>query len=209
MGRNRIEPASMSAFSILASSLRTGYRRAFRQEEDVRKREVVSILRQVPVFSSLSGRVLGELAEAVHNRTYRRDEILYYEGDPGLGLYIIRQGRVRLLMEDEEGILHELRQLGEFEVFGELSLFGDLRRNTTVQALTETHVLGFFRPDLHTLMKRDPQAAAAVTAALAQYLAARQVELTRLIAARENKIAAAMLVHGAVVRTDIIDISPL
>lgn len=199
----------MSAFNILASSLRTGYRRAFRQEEDVRSREVVSILRQVPVFSNLSGRVLRELAEAVHNRTYRRDEILYYEGDPGLGLYIIRQGRVRLLVEDEDGNVHELRQLGESEIFGELSLFGDLRRNATVQALTETHVLGFFRPDLHTLIKRNPQAAAAVTAALAQYMAARQVELMRVMTARENKIAAATLVHGAVIRADIIDISPL
>ncbi len=196
----------MAAFNILVSSLRTGYRRAFRQEEDARSREVVSVLKQVPVFANLSRRVLRELAEAVHNRTYRRDEILYYEGDPGLGLYIIRRGCVRLLTEDEDGSVHELRQLGESEIFGELSLFGDLRRNATAQALTETHVLGFFRPDLHALTKRDPQAAAAVTAALAQYLAARQVELMRLMAARENKIAAATLVHGAIVRSDIIGI---
>lgn len=199
----------MSVVRRISSSLRAGYRRALRHEEDQPARDVIAVLKQIPVFSILPGSTLRELAEAVHSRTYRRDEVLYYEGDPGLGLYIIRKGRVRLLMEDEEGNVHELRQLGEYEVFGELSLFGDFRRNATVQALSETHVLGFFRPDLHTLLKRNPQAAAAVATALAQYLAARQVEMMRLMTLRENKIAAATLLHSATVSTDFIGTAAL
>ncbi len=197
----------MSLPRTLGTAMRTGYRRLFLQKEDARTREIAASLRQVPLFQPLSLSALRSLAEVVHARTYRRDEVLYYEGDPGLGLYVIRSGRVRLLLEDEEGRVHELRQAMEGEVVGDESLLGDFRRSETAQAVTETQVLGFFRPDLNVIVRRNPAVGATIIGALARHVVAREVELIRLLTLRESKTAAAHLLHGAAVRADLYDVT--
>ena len=182
--------------------LRSVYERVFQQGEDAHTRARAATLEQVPALQVLSASARRALAEAVHTRTYARDEYLYYEGDPGLGLYVVQRGRVRLLTEDQGGAVHELRQVTAHEIFGEISIVGDFPRMETAQAATETEVIGFFRPDLSALTKRSPQAGAEVTAALARHLVARQVEVMHLVAETDGKVAAMRMLEGAALRTD-------
>ncbi|MEX0821184.1 MAG: cyclic nucleotide-binding domain-containing protein [Rhodothermales bacterium] len=177
-------------------------KRIFAAREDPDLREIIETLKQVSLFRGLSGRVLGDLSEVLHRRSYKRDEFLYYERDPGLGLYIVRSGRVRLLVEDEEGVPHELRQVGEGEAFGKLSLFGDFRRMETAQAITEAKVFGLFRPDLKTIIKRYPGSGAAVLQVLAQNLAAVENEMLDMLVEREGKIDALRMFDGASAKAD-------
>lgn len=185
----------------LWNALRRWYRRLAHRREDAQVREAASTLAEAPVFRGFPRRALRELAAAVHARTFRREEFLYYEGDPGLGLYMVQDGRVRLLAEDESGEQHELRQVGPGEIFGDLSVLGDFPRMETAQAVTETRVLGFFRPDLKTMRRRHPKAAAAVVETLAQHLARRQVEVMRLVSEGENRIRAKRLLESATLRS--------
>lgn len=188
----------MASLHSLLVALRDFYGRLLQRQEDVRTSEIIQTLRQVPAFQAFPRRTLRDIAEAMHYRAYKREEFIYYEQDPGLGLYIVQRGRVRLLVEDEEGGVHELRQVGPYEVFGDLAVLGDFRRLETAQAATETNVLGFFRPDLETLIKRNARAGLDVVAALARGLAGRQVAMAELLAAREEgKVAAMRLLHGA------------
>jgi len=178
-------------------TLRDLYRRMFRRQEDARTREIVEVLRHVTLFKGFSGSTLRELAEVIHYRDYKRDEFLYYERDPGLGLYIVQRGRVRLLTEAGEDGVHELRQVTEHECFGELSLLGEFRRMETAQALTETKVLGFFSPDLKTMLNRNPSAGAMVVLALARHLATRQVALIQHVTDNQGKDVALRLLDDA------------
>lgn len=178
------------------STLRTLARRLFRREEDQDLREVVRTLAGTPLFAGFPRGMLVPIAELAHRRTYRRDEVLYHEGDPGLGLYVVQRGRVVLEARDEEEAPHELRQAVDGDVFGELSLVGHYRRVETARALTETRVLGFFRPDLETLVRRHPAAGARLLAALARHLAERQQLLVRRLALDEDKISALRLLDG-------------
>ncbi len=187
----------MSITRRFIHTLRDTYRRMFRRQEDARTHEVVEVLRQVSLFKGFSRSALRELAEVLHRRDYKRDEFLYYENDPGLGLYIVQRGRVRLLTEDEKGKVHELRLVTENEFFGPLCLLGEFRRMETAQAVTETRVLGFFSPDLKTMLKRNPSAGAAIFASLARHLAARQVALMQRMADDQGKVAALRLLDGA------------
>lgn len=143
-----------------------------------------------------------DVAAVLHQRTYRRDEYLYYEDDPGLGLYVVQRGRVRLLKEEGDTVV-ELRQVAEHAFCGELSLLGDFRRMETAQALTETTVLGFFRPDLKVVLKRNPQAGADVVLALARMVAAQQAALIRLVAEEEGITEALRLAEDAAHRASI------
>lgn len=177
-------------------------RRMFPAGVDPKTQEVIDTLQQVPIFRNLPRVAIRDLAEAVHRRNYKRDEFLYYERDPGLGMYVVQEGRVRLLMEDESGQVHELRQVGEHEFFGKLSLLGDFRRMETAQAITETRVLGFFRPDLKTIIKRRPASGAAILEALSRNLAAMESELIRVLVEKDGKVEALRLVDNASARID-------
>ena len=177
-------------------------RRLFNRGVDQKTREVIETLRQVSIFRNLPSSALQDLAEAVHVRDYKRDEFLYYERDPGLGMYVVQRGRVRLLVEDESGAVHELRQVGDHEFFGKLSLLGDHRRSETAQAITETRVLGFFRPDLKTILKRFPSSGAAIIETIARNLAALETEIIRVLVEKDGKIDALRMVDNAAARVD-------
>lgn len=186
----------MSALRSLLRSARNLVRSAANRDGLDPLQEVVNTLREVPIFQHFPRGVLYDLAELVHLRTYKRDEFIYYERDPGIGFYIVQHGRVRLLTEDGRGV-HELRQVSEYELFGELSVLGDFRRMETAQAVTEVEVLGFFSPDLTSMLKRNPRAGADVLAALARYVAARQVALVERIAERSGKVEAMQMLDAA------------
>jgi len=127
------------------------------------------------------------MASAAHRRTYRRGESLYYEGDPGLGLYVIESGRVRLTSDADPNRKRNLRELQKNDIFRILSLLGDFRRLETAETITEARVLGFFRPDLKNVMRRNPNAAAEITMAIARYVATQHVEAIRLIEERDGR----------------------
>ncbi|MEX1055000.1 MAG: cyclic nucleotide-binding domain-containing protein [Rhodothermales bacterium] len=188
--------------SEVLQRLTNGLRRIFVRREDPLTREITDTLKQVPIFRGLSRRVIKDLAEVVHTRDYRSDEFIYYEKDPGLGMYVVRRGRVRLLVEDSAGAIHELRQVVDNDVFGKLSLLGDFRRVDTAQAITDTRVIGLFRPDLKTIIKQHPSAAAAILDVLARNLASTQSELIRVLVEKDGKVEAMRLIDGATARID-------
>ena len=192
----------MAALNDLTKAARRAYRRMFQRQEDARTREIVETLLQVPLFHDLPRGVLRDLADAIHARRYKKSEFIYYERDPGLGMYIVQRGQVRLMTEDEAGAVHELRQAKAYEVFGDISVLGDFRRLETAQAVSEVHLLGFFRPDLRNMIKRNPKSGVAVVSALAQHAAARQAELVRLVAESDGKVAAMRLLDGAALRVE-------
>ena len=169
---------------MLQSFLRAGgrlYRRLFQRRLDSETREVAEVLRVVPALGHLSSGALHAMAAATHRRTYRRGESLYYEGDPGLGLYVVESGRVRLVSDAESGRTRNLRELDANDMFGELSILGDFRRLETAETVTEARVLGFFRPDLKNVMRRHPKAGTEIVMALARRVAAQHVEAVRLL----------------------------
>lgn len=191
--------------STLRSLLRAGgrlYRRFFQRRLDSHTRETVEALRAVSSFANLSSNALYAMAAAAHRRTYRRGESLYYEGDPGLGLYIVESGRIRLTSDADPNRPSDLRELEPHDMFGVLSILGDFRRLETAETITEARVLGFFRPDLKNVMRRNPKAGAELAMALARYVAAQHVEAIRLVEEREGRDVALDTYAEAAVRMD-------
>ena len=116
----------------------------------------------------------------------------------GLGLYIVQRGAVRLVVETEEDDEPtEVGRVRESGFFGVHALFGDVRRQETAQAVTETRMLGFFRPDLNSLIKRHPKSGAAVMLAFAQYVVAHDLEALQLLIARAGRATAHQALHQA------------
>lgn len=192
----------MASDNQVLQQITAGVKRIFASREDAETRQVTDTLKHAAVLRGLPNGVLRDVAEIVHRREYKREEFLYYERDPGLGMYVVQSGRIRLLVEDDDGSIQELRQVGTGEIFGKLSLLGDFRRLETAQALTDASVLGLFRPDLKTLIKRHPSSGAAVVEALARNLAATEMELVRVLIEKDGKIDALRLTDSAAARVD-------
>ncbi len=186
----------MPVLRALVTPLRRLGGKLFRPSADEAARVVVETLGRVPAFADLSRRALYDLAEVVHERAYAQDEILYYEGDPGLGLYVVYEGTVRLMVADDAGVQQPVRLVTGIELIGDLSLLGGTHRIETAQAATDARVLGFFRPDLTTLFRRSPKTGVALLEALMQHLATRQVALLDALAEHMSRVDALHLYNG-------------
>ena len=185
----------MSAIRSLFRAVARLYRRFFQRRIDARSQAIMDALRAVPALRHVSTSSLHTLSEAVHRRTYRRGETIYHEGDPGLGLYIVEEGCVRLSTCADPERVRELRQLEAHEAFGTLAILGDFPRIETAETLTEVRVLGFFRPDLKNIVKRHPKAGAELVEALGRAVAAQHVALLHLLSEQQGR-SEAMQTHA-------------
>ena len=146
-----------------------------------------------PLFARFPSRALHHVAEGVHVRHYARGEVIFHVGDPAFGLYVVQDGLVQLSAEDEDGRSEELQRHTRGAVLGETALIGDFRRAETATSLRDTAVLGLFRPDLHTLLKKAPRTGLMVMVAVAQRMAAREEALLHVL--REGHLPAHRLLR--------------
>ena len=115
------------------------------------------LLSGVPIFSQLSSRELRQVSSIVHQRQYVSGELVFTQGDPGLGMYVIEHGKVEIIFRDDAGTEKKLAVLADGDFFGELSLLDESPRSATALAKTESKIIGFFRPDLIDLLSRSPK----------------------------------------------------
>jgi CRP-like cAMP-binding protein len=131
---------------------------------------IYTVLSKIPIFKDLSKKELKAIERILHRRTYKSGEAIFHEGDPGVGMYIIEDGRVNITLGKQEKLLAVLSN-GEF--FGEIALLSDTPRTATATAVHESKMLGFFQPDLFGLMETDPKMGNKILHRLAQMIADR------------------------------------
>lgn len=134
--------------------------------------QILEILSQVPLFRELSQQGLRFVRELMHIREYQAGEVVFEEGEPGQGMYVILEGEVRVVLRDREGEV-EIVRLKSGDFFGEFSLIDEAPRSATVIATKPTRLGGFFRPDLKELLERNPRQGVKVLWNLAEVLTDR------------------------------------
>lgn len=126
----------------------------FKAESDEEK--IFDLLRKFPAFADLKKKELKMIRKLVHVREYLPNEIIFYEGDPGISMFIIESGRVEISHTFKSGIKQELALLFAGDFMGEFSAVVEGLRTATATALTNTRLLIIFRPDLIELINREP-----------------------------------------------------
>lgn len=140
-----------------------------KKEED----SVLSMLKVVPILDGLSRDELKEFERIVHHRHYKTDEIVFWEGEPGVGVYIIQEGTVKIYKTLSDGSDKELAILKSGDFFGELALLDESPRSASAVALETSHILGLFRPEFFDILERKPKLGLKVTTKLAQMIGNR------------------------------------
>jgi CRP/FNR family cyclic AMP-dependent transcriptional regulator len=123
-----------------------------------KKKSDIQILEQIPVFNGLSKFDLNKVSKLLHLRSYKKDEFIFREKEPGESMYIIKSGKVIInkIVKEKETILSTLDE-GSF--FGEVSLVDEDVRSANAIATEDSELLGFFRADLMNLIDRNPRLA--------------------------------------------------
>jgi CRP/FNR family transcriptional regulator, cyclic AMP receptor protein len=145
----------------------------FFSSKTVREGTTEDVLRKVPAFTNLAPRELKEVATIVHKREYRAGEPVFYQGDPGLGMYIVQDGEVSITILGKDEKESELIVLGDGDFFGELALLDESPRSANAICKTDCTLIGFFRPDLFEVIEKNNTLGIKIVLKLAEIVAQR------------------------------------
>ena len=134
---------------------------------------ILDILKRVPILDCLSKNELKEFERIVHRRQYKANENIFLEGEPGVGMYIIQSGMVKIYNTLPDGNNKELAILKNGDFFGELALLDESPRSASAVAIETCHILGLFRPELFDILGKKPKLGFKVTTKLAQMIGNR------------------------------------
>jgi len=112
-----------------------------------------SILKTVPLFSSLSDEQLRVLQPCLQQRSYPRSSFILRAGEETDALYIILSGRAKVLIPDDQGREVILATLGPNEFFGEMGLLDDQTRSASVETLEACQMLRFSKSGFIACLK--------------------------------------------------------
>jgi CRP-like cAMP-binding protein len=73
-------------------------------------------------------------------KVYRNGDTIVHQGDAGDCMYVIQAGEVEVV-RSQNGSAVRLAVLGQGDIFGELSLFGNDKRTATVRALGDARIM--------------------------------------------------------------------
>jgi CRP/FNR family transcriptional regulator len=116
-------------------------------------------LAQVALFKDLSEAELSFLAQRAVARKFDAGEILFTEGDPCTGMYVVESGQVRIFKTSAAGREQVLSLEGPGGSVAELPVFDGGNYPASVSALMESTLLFIAKQDLQNLCLTHPQVA--------------------------------------------------
>src|SRR5919109_3019777 len=118
------------------------------------------------------------LQSLLRRRRYRRGEVVFHQGDPGDTLHIVRRGYLKIVVPSEAGGEGVLAVVGPGALFGEITLLDGAPRSATVIALEDVETATLGRAAFRDLLRRSPDAAEALLAAMAGTIRRLTAEVT-------------------------------
>lgn len=117
------------------------------------------ILAAVALFRELPAPARETMSTILKCRTFGRGDVLFSEGEPGEGIWILNHGAVRLIKSDSEGREHLLKIVRPGEVFAEIVLFDAGHYPATAIAADPGCATVIYNRDAEELMRQHPELA--------------------------------------------------
>lgn len=114
---------------------------------EARKKAIIRALSLSPVFADLDSAQLSRLAENADATSVPASGFLFRKGDAGDSLFVIASGQVEI----------NGTHYGPGHAFGEIALFGGLRRSADVRAVADSQFLVLRRDDVLSACRENPE----------------------------------------------------
>lgn len=118
---------------------------------------IVDKLRQIELLASLTEEELASLLGRIRIRRFERNQTILGLQDTNRTMYLILEGRVKVVQLTEEGKEVILALHGEGEFFGEMSLLDGKTTPAEVRATTASVVALISREDFFTILSTQPK----------------------------------------------------
>ena len=99
------------------------------------------------------------LATVNHGRTitkHAKDAVVFAQSDPADSVFYIQKGRVKIVVESEQGKEAVVAILGQGEFFGEGCLIGQPLRLATAKAMVESEVMRVGKAEMIRVLHAEP-----------------------------------------------------
>ena len=116
-----------------------------------------TLLRNVPLFAGLDEAQLKVLARVIVRTSFSRNITIIRAGDPTDTLYIVINGRLKVLLCDDQGREVILSLLGPGEVFGEMGLLDDSPRSANVVTQEPCETLSISKTDFKRILAENSE----------------------------------------------------
>jgi len=111
----------------------------------------------VKLFIKLDNRIISDIAKRMSLHRYEAGEHLIRQGQPGEYMLIIKQGKVKVSLEEKD------IELGKGNVIGEIALLSGTPSKADVVAETDTEALAIYRDEFLALMELHTELATVMT----------------------------------------------
>jgi CRP-like cAMP-binding protein len=129
------------------------------------------VMRRCPFFASLPPVALRRVLAKAHERRVMRRETVFRQGDRPDGLYMLTQGRMKLLLRSPGGRALVLAFVDPGEAFGYVAFMAGTPQTHAAQALVQSWVLAWKADVLEDVLRRYPAVSRSVLR-----LTARQIQ---------------------------------
>jgi CRP-like cAMP-binding protein len=130
----------------------------------------VAVLRQIPLFATLSPEDLTHVAAMTIERHYDRGDLILLEGDLGGALHYVRSGLVKVFKTSVGGKEQVLRLIAAGHTFNDVPALDGGPNPASAAAMEPSVVYVIHRAELRRLIMMRPQVAEAVVQTLASAL---------------------------------------
>ena len=114
------------------------------------------LLSGIELFSELNEDELQEVTALAQTRSVLRDTTIFNEGDTADAIFVVVNGRVKIVTTSTDGKEFILTVLGAGQVFGEMALLEETTRSASVVTITAVELLVLARKDFDHLLNSSP-----------------------------------------------------
>ena len=147
-------------------------------------------LAQVPLFRDLGRKDRQAVGEGLQHLQFAEGDVIFRQGQPGVGLYIVLSGEVEILRDDQDGTRTRVSHVEAGGSFGELALLDESELTASAIATEPTEVGVFHRSDLLSIAERDPAMGVRVVMQLSQMVADRLRRTNRALREAREELGA-------------------
>jgi CRP/FNR family cyclic AMP-dependent transcriptional regulator len=116
---------------------------------------VTALLSRTSLFRDLESEVVELIASQGHDRSYKRGQTVFLEGETSDAFYVIAEGAVKVFVDSEAGGQMVFATLRSPETLGEVALFDGGPRSASAEALQTTRLAVFPLSTMEALAQRD------------------------------------------------------
>jgi len=136
-----------------------------------------TLIRQHPYFATLPAKALAAACSRTVARTYKKGTLIFSQGEPSRGLYLVASGSVRVFKSSEDGKEQVLHHITAGCSFNDVATFDGGPSPASAQAVEPTTVLLVPREELLDLIRTHPELALAAL----RMFAARLRQMSSLV----------------------------